>query len=50
MILTCNDGRIPASIKLMAHMDKNIYKRKNMETARSGYMQKKQKKQKPDAP
>jgi hypothetical protein len=46
MILTCNDGRIPPSIKLMAHMDKNIYKRKNMESARSGYVQKKQKKAK----
>ncbi|MBF0459087.1 MAG: hypothetical protein HQK99_14450 [Nitrospirae bacterium] len=47
MILTCNDGKIPPSIKLMAHMDKNIYKRKNMESARKSYTKKSQNKPKP---
>ncbi|MCG6552588.1 MAG: hypothetical protein L7F77_09695 [Candidatus Magnetominusculus sp. LBB02] len=47
MVLTCNDGKIPPSIKLMAHMDKNIYKRKNMESARSSFVNKNQNKQRP---
>ncbi|MBF0515616.1 MAG: hypothetical protein HQK97_00670 [Nitrospirae bacterium] len=47
MILTCNDGKIPPSIKLMAHMDKNIFKRKNMESARNSFAKKSQNKPKP---
>ncbi|WP_420265555.1 two-CW domain-containing protein [Candidatus Magnetominusculus dajiuhuensis] len=47
MILTCNDGKIPPSIKLMAHMDKNIFKRKSMESARSSFVKKTKNQPKP---